>query len=121
MIKFFIMGVWALGEAVLDVRALFDGEKVPFLKTQDSWCLDLDGLVEMGKTGGNSGELSGSGQGDKGMDYKGYLRLLLFFSMGPATDFRLLDMIQSNLRAGQPGFRADHCAHAVEMLSLIHI
>ena len=115
VIKFFIMGVWALGEAVLDVRALFDGEKVPFLKTQDSWRLDLDGLVDMGKTGGNSGALSGSGQGDKGMDYKGYLRLLLFFSMGPETDFRMLDMIQSNLRAAQPGFRADHCAHAVEM------
>ena len=46
VIKFFIMGVWALGEAVLDVRALFNGEKVPFLKTQDSWRLDLDGLVD---------------------------------------------------------------------------
>lgn len=113
VIKFFIMGVWALGEAVLDVRALFNGEKVPFLKTQDSWRLDLDGLVDMGKTGGNPGESSGFGQGDKGMDYKGYLRLLLFFSMGPETDFRMLDMIQSNLRAAQPGFRADHCAHAV--------
>ena len=77
--------------------------------------LDLGGLVDMGKTGGNPGESSGLGQGDKGMDYKGYLRLLLFFSMGPETDFRMLDMIQSNLRAGQPGFRADHCAHAVEM------
>ena len=119
VIKFFIMGVWALGEAVLDVRALFNGEKVPFLKTQDSWRLDLDGLVDMGKTGGNPGESSGFGQGDKGMDYKGYLRLLLFFSMGPETDFRMLDMIQSNLRAAQPGFRADHCAHAVEMSAVV--
>ena len=53
------------------------------------------------------------------MDYKGYLRLLLFFSMGPETDFRMLDMIQSNLRAAQPGFRADHCAHAVEMSAVV--
>lgn len=66
VIKFFIMGVWALGEAVLDVRALFDGEKVPFLKTQDSWRLDLDGLVEMGKQGEIRGSYPAPGRGIKG-------------------------------------------------------
>ncbi len=102
------------------MRALFNGEKVPFLKTQDSWRLDLGRVWWIWeKTGGNPGESSGLGQGDKGMDYKGYLRLLLFFSMGPETDFRMLDMIQSNLRAAQPGFRADHCAHTVEMSAVV--
>lgn len=117
VIKFFIMGVWALGEAILDVRSLLDGGKVPLLKTRDNWRLDLDGLVDMGKNRGASGTASAGEKGDSGMDYKGYLRMLLFFSLGPETDFRMLDMIQSNLRRDQPGFRADHCAHSVEISS----
>lgn len=114
VIKFFIMGVWALGEAILDVRALFAGEKTAFLKNRDNWRLDLEGLVDMGRNRGMTEAQSGGGDGG-GMDYKGYLRMLLFFTMGPETDFRMLDMIQSNLRKEQPGFRANHCAHSVEM------
>ena len=49
------------------------------------------------------------------MDYRGYMRLFLFLSPKTEVNYRMLDMIQANLRSRQPDFRIDHCAHAVEM------
>ena len=43
------------------------------------------------------------------MDYRGYMRLLLFLSPKTEVNYRMLDMIQANLRAKQPDFRIDHC------------
>ncbi len=110
VVAFFIMGVWALGEAFLDVRALLNSGKVPFLKTQESWKLGLEGLLDMGKNGKPT-EDSSSGTG---MDYRAYLRMFLFFSHGPDTDYRMMDMMQANLRKEQEGLRIDHCAHSVD-------
>lgn len=109
VVAFFIMGVWALGEALLDVRTLLDSGKVPFMKNQESWRLGLEGLLDMGK----SGKLTDDTSNDTGMDYRAYLRMLLFFGHGPGTDYRMMDMIQANLRKEQEGFRIDHCAHSV--------
>lgn len=110
VVAFFIMGVWALGEALLDVRALLNSGKVPFMKTGDSWKLGLEGLLDMGKTGKPAGDSSN----DTGMDYRAYLRMFLFFGHGLGTDYRIMDMIQANLRKDQEGFRIDHCAHSVD-------
>lgn len=115
VVMFFVMGIWALGEAILDVRTLFGGGHVPFLKTRDSWRLSLEGLLEAGKGGNFTGQGLDSLDGKKGMDYRGYMRLFLFVSSKTEVNYRILDMIQANLRANQPDFRMDHCAHAVEM------
>ena len=115
VVAFFIMGVWALGEALMDVRALFNSGKVPFMKTRDSWKLGLEGLLDMGKTGQPAGDSSN----DTGMDYRAYLRMFLFFGHGPGTDYRIMDMIQANLRKEQDGFRIDHCAHRVDTRTVV--
>lgn len=61
VIKFFIMGVWALGRRFWMCGLCSTEKRFRFLKTQDSWRLDLGGLVDMG--GGNPGESSGFGSG----------------------------------------------------------
>lgn len=115
VVMFFVMGIWALGEAILDVRTLFGGGRVPFLKTRESWKLSLEGLLEAGKGGNFTGSGPEPVDEKNGMDYRGYMRLLLFLSPKTEVNYRMLDMIQANLRAKQPDFRIDHCAHAVEM------
>lgn len=115
VVAFFVMGIWALGEAILDVRTLFGGGRVPFFKTRDSWRLSLEGLLEAGKGGDFAGLGPEAEDGNKGMDYRGYMRLFLFLSPKTEVNYRMLDMIQANLRSRQPDFRIDHCAHAVEM------
>ena len=49
ILTFFIMQIWALGEALLDVRCLLEGGCIPFIKAGSDWRLDLDGLLEIGK------------------------------------------------------------------------
>lgn len=45
-----VMGVWALGEAIADVKALYAGGKVPLVKRKEDWKLSLDQLLDFGKT-----------------------------------------------------------------------
>ena len=42
VVTFFVMGVWALAEAMADARSLLDGGKVPLMKTGSDWKLSLE-------------------------------------------------------------------------------
>lgn len=98
---FFILGIWALGQAVLDGRDLLSGGKVPVMHDRESFRLSLGGLLS---------DFRGTVKtpaGDRGEDYEGYLRLFLFLHGGSETSLRALDCIQMNLRKGQPDFLAE--------------
>ena len=72
IVGFLILSLWALGEAVWDVRGLLDGGKTGFWKTDSTWHLSLDGLLAMEFLEGRPDmEASGSG-------YEDYIRILLF-------------------------------------------
>ncbi|MCC8026050.1 MAG: DUF5702 domain-containing protein [Clostridium sp.] len=115
VVSFFVMAVWALGEALLDVRELLDKGRVPIFKTQDQWNLGLEGLLNMGrnKSLGDKG-LTGSG-GKSGTDYKGYLRILLFTGYGADMIYRMMDVMQINIGRNQPEFSMAGCACMVDM------
>lgn len=125
ILTFFIMQIWALGEALLDVRCLLEGGCIPFIKAGSDWRLDLDGLLEIGKQKSlavnkameNPGEYrDGSGQGKrKGVDYKGYLRILILGGCNEEMLYRLMDVIQMKIRRTEPDFRLDHCACNVDI------
>lgn len=113
IMTFFIMTVWAFGEALLDVRSLFDGGKVPLIKGKGDWKLSLEGLLALGKD--KSMEGLGVKSEEKGLDYRGYLRLLYFWKYGKETAGRMMDVIQNNVRGKQPGFCLEQCACQVDM------
>lgn len=46
LVKFAILLGWAYAEGIYDVRCLFAGQKVPLLKSDDTWHYDLDGLLD---------------------------------------------------------------------------
>lgn len=111
VITFFIMGIWALGEAIMDLKLLLDGRKVPFIKSRDTWNLSLEGILELGKQG-NCPE----GQEDeKGIDYTGYLKLLLFAGHSALLYYRLMDVIQLNIRRVQDDFLISDCIYWAEI------
>lgn len=113
ILTFFIMCIWALGESLVDVRRLLNGERVPLIKEAGDWSLSLEGLLEMGRTRTLAG--TGDGAEEKGLDYNGYLRLLLFAGYGHDTAYRMMDMMQLNIRKEQPDFRLERCAWKVDM------
>lgn len=109
---FLIMGVWALGEALWDVRTLLNEGRVPLLKTRETWKLGLDQLLTPGSVMGWESEAS---QEESGLDYRGYSRLFLLAGHDVQMDYRIMDMIQSNLRMGQEDFRMILCGDQVNL------
>lgn len=103
----FIMCVWAMGEAVVDLRTLYAGGRVPLWKNQEDWKLSLEGLLKMGKEGDSPGRT----ESEKGCAYETYLKLLLFLTEHQDLQMRILDMMEMNLKRQEEGFSIDKCAY----------
>lgn len=97
---FFILSVWALGEALMDVRGLFDGKKVMIFKASEDWTLTIDELLRMGREGHVT-----TGGGVRGLTYLSWLKVLLFMEEIQVQEYRMMDMIQMNIRRQQDSFR----------------
>ncbi len=97
---FFIMTVWAAGEALMDIRSLLSGGKVPIFKSAKTWNMSLDDLLAFGK----NGEADTGGK-EEGMSYLSWLKLLLFMDDTVIQEYRMMDMIQMNIRKDQDSFR----------------
>lgn len=109
IVGFLIISLWALGEAVWDVRGLLDGGRSSFWKTDSTWHLSLDGLLAMEFLEGRPDtETSGSG-------YEDYIRILLFLEDKAERNYRMMDVIQWNVRKKQKDFSAGSCASRVEI------
>lgn len=109
---YFILTVWALAESIEDVKALLRGESVPFVKQEKDWKVSLSGLVESG-TSYFSG-LETSGGDENGFDYQSYLKLLFLLIERKEKDYRMMDMIQKNIRVIQSDFLVRKCAYRLE-------
>lgn len=111
VMTFFILGVWALGQALCDVRDLLGGKEVPFLHSRQSFYLTLEGLLSIGSSNGVLPE----GGGQEGFSYREYLRILLFYGQSSLYDYRMMDMIQMNVKSGQQDFLLTRCIYSMRM------
>lgn len=100
-----LQAAWAFGESVLDVRQLLQGKEIPLIKTGASWQLSLNQLGKL--TQG----LQSQGTQQKGMNYKEYLRLLLFLGDSQEQVLRTMDIVEQEIRKteGNGNFRMDLC------------
>lgn len=115
IVAFFVMSIWALGEAIADVKMLLEGKKVAFLKSRDTWKLSLNGLLELGSTG----TCTVGSEDEKGIDYTAYLKLLLFMGETMRQYYRLMDVIQMNLCRKQADFRMAYCVYQAEIRGIV--
>ncbi len=113
--SFFIMSVWALGESIVDLQTLLEGRKIPLLKGREDWALGLEQLLHMGQKRENS-TTSGGG---KGLDYEGYLKLLLLLEPSGQKYYRMMDVMQNDIRLSQAGFLMKRCGYRVDMKAQI--
>lgn len=87
-----ILAVWAFAESVSDVRSLLAGEKIPIIKTSAEWSTDVGGLSkESGFKEAKSCK--------NGLEYKDYLRVLMFLTGRAKLCYRAMDLIERNLQA----------------------
>lgn len=97
---FFVMSIWALGEALMDIRGLLAGKRVPLIKSREDWSLQAEQLLAMGKE--RSVETGG---GERGLSYLSWLKVLLFMEKIVPQEYRMMDLIQMNLMQQQSSFR----------------
>lgn len=108
-----ILLAWAYGESIMDIRSLLKGNRVPLVKSKESWQLQLSGLLALGTE-----EDHNDGQDiSDGLVYQEYLRILLFLGQKNAIALRTLGMIEQNMRKihGQTYFHADQCISRMEI------
>lgn len=114
----FVMTVWAMGEALMDIRELMAGETISLWKQNSEWSLSLEGLLSLGEQKGME-KLTGREDAERrgGMDYEQYLKLLLFTVDQGNKQTRIMDMIQFHLQEKEPGFTLERCAWSVDILA----
>lgn len=113
IVSFFILTLWAFGEAVADVRALFSGGAVPLWKSESTWKTGLEGLLSLEFLN------MAAGRGEEGMEYQDYLRILAFLQNRAERNYRMMDLIQWNVRRKQADFSVEACAYEVEITAEI--
>lgn len=96
---------WSFAESVIEVRALLSGKKVPLLKTSRNWNLSLSNLANL------SNELDSSSDDENGIDYEGYLKMLMYFEKQNKKTMRSLDLIELTVQkdSSNNNFRIDNC------------
>lgn len=107
---FFVMSVWALGESLMDLRGLLAGRRVMLLKSSEDWTLGIEQLLSMGKS-----RDIGTGGTERGLDYLGWLKILLFRMSVVQQEYRMMDVMQLNLCLEQKGFRMRNGVYEVEL------
>lgn len=113
-----ILFAWAYGESLVDIRSLLAGNKVPLVKSDESFQLSLAGLLKLGE----AEDLNDGRDDTDGLSYREYLRMLLFLEKKESAALRALDLIEMDLvkKQGLSFFRADQCICRMEVKSTCH-
>lgn len=97
VLKGVILLGWAYAEGIYDVRQLLSGRHVVLFKTADTWKLGIENALE-GIAQGSSEE-EGKEDSTEGLDYQDYLRVLLLLGEEETQIFRMMDVIEMNIRS----------------------
>ena len=83
------------------MRNLAEGKKVPIVKTVSDWQLSFSGLATL-----NCKQKPAK----QGMKYEDYLLLLLIMQKDKRQKyFRMMDMMEQNIKRKVPDFKMDQC------------
>ncbi len=108
IVKHALLLAWAYGESVVDLRVLFKGKKVPVVKTEENWQLQLANLSKLG----TAEESVTEGDGAKGLSYEDYLKGFLLVTDVNQLCMRALDIMEMKM-----GIEVDQCVTMLEIQS----
>lgn len=111
LIKFLIIAVWALVESAIDLRCLLSGGKVPLIKSRDDWSADLDSIFDIL----NNNSLREKEASSRGINYEGYLKMLLYIEEPVKRNFRMMDIMQLDISRSQNDFLINDMVYGIEV------
>ena len=110
VVKATILFAWSYAESVKDIRILLDGNKVPVLKTEETWNTPLSKLVSF------SSCLNEYKVIEEGICYEDYLRFFLYKQPEKELLHRFMDICEMDIRVteGNEYFQMDGCVSGVK-------
>lgn len=87
-----LLAAWALAESINDYKLLINGYKVALIKSERSWAVDLDSVIN------NREEDCIYTGDDTGQNYEEYLTLFAMLMDDDMRALRMMDIIQINMR-----------------------
>ena len=101
---------WAFAEALSDCRTLLKGGKIPLVKSNETWYLQWNDILQL-----YDGMLDGN-QSKEGLDYEGYLQVLLAFTDNDTKYRRMTHLMEKNIRQipGYAGFQMKNCIYGIQ-------
>lgn len=113
LVKVAILFAWAYAESVYDVKQLLAGNRVPLIKTDETWHFGLEGMLSYEEGLEDSTEQNFI---TEGISYEDYLMILLTCMDEETKVFRAMDLIEMDIRktAGNENFRMDGCVDYIE-------
>ena len=87
-----LIAAWAYAESVNDYRLLVHGKKVPLMKDDDSWAVNLKSII----TNPNPEYIDKDNE--KGNTYNEYLQAMIFLTNKDNRLLRMMDLIEINMK-----------------------
>ncbi len=105
---------WAYVESIYDLKVLLAGGRVPLFKSGADWHYDLGSIMD-------SVDLEVNDTNQKGLRYKDYLHILLYFASSEKLTFRFMDLMEMDIRAteGNGAFRMDGCIEWISVGAVV--
>lgn len=111
--QYLIMGAWAYGESILELKQLYRGEKVEFVKNKENWKLSLEGLMNMDFEKTSDKEERKENQ--KGVSYEEYLRLFFLVEHEEKKYYRTMAAMELRMmELGDTQFRMKNYIYGAE-------
>lgn len=109
-VKATILFAWSYAESVKDIRILLDGNKIPILKTAETWNTPLSKLIIF------PSYLDEYVVKEDGIRYEDYLRYFLYKQPEQEILYRFMDLCEMDIRMtdGNEYFQMDGCISAVK-------
>lgn len=106
-----LLWAWSYAESMADVKSLLSGYSLNLTKSSGQWQLGLSNLLSFGNSDLTTNE------DDEGMDYKEFLRILLYLESIETLTVRAMDMVELGIRnmEGMELFHLDYCISRLKL------
>ena len=99
--KYLILAAWAYGESILELKQLYQGEKVEFIKTKENWTLSLESLLKM-----DFAQKDKKSESKQGLSYEEYLKMFFllertekkYYLTMSAMELRMIELGKTEFR-----------------------
>lgn len=122
--KTLILLAWAFEESIIDVAALFAGEKVAIIKTNDTFMIHFEEIMLFNKQliQQKIKQISKNNPGIISFSYQDYLNIFLLIEKEGKKVYRAMDLIEENIRSRyHNGFSIERCIYSLKVCSTYHI